>query len=146
MEKIIINIDGGSRGNPGLSACSCVFSNSQGVVIKKFSAFLNVGTNNYAEYHGLILALKKAKSFFGKEKIKNLDFEIRSDSELLVSQLNRRYKVLDSQIQRSFFEAWNLMVDFKNFNLVLIKREENILADKLVNEILDQNQNSHSLF
>lgn len=146
MEKIIIYIDGGSRGNPGISACACVFVDSQGNIIKKFSVFLGEGTNNYAEYQSLVLALKKAKSFFGKEKIKSLCFEIRSDSELLVSQLNRKYKVLDVKIQQNFFEAWNLMVDFKNLSLVLIRREENILADKLVNETLDQAQNSRLLF
>lgn len=140
MKKIIIYTDGGSRGNPGPAATGVVFCNEQGQEIKKYSQFIGDATNNEAEYYGLIFALEKFKNFFGKKLAKNSEIELRSDSELLVKQLNGEYKILEPKIQLLFLKAWNLKLDFKKVKLRLISRERNKVADRLVNEALDSYQ------
>ncbi len=137
MKKLIVYTDGGSRGNPGPSAIGVVVYNEKLEIIKSYSQAAGEGTNNEAEYQAVIFALKKLKLLFGKKKIKELDIEIRSDSELLVKQFQGKYKVLDSKIQNLFLEIWNLKVDFKGVEFSLIPREENKEADRLVNEAMD---------
>jgi len=144
--KVIINIDGGARGNPGPAAFGVVFSDEKERIIKTYNGFIGEATNNEAEYQALIFALKKAKALFGKEKIKKMAFEIRSDSELLVRQMNGEYKIQDSNIQPLFLKAWNLRVDFKEIKFVLVSRENNKIADKLVNEALDAELKNSPLF
>jgi len=146
MEKIIIYIDGGSRGNPGPSAFGVILCNGKGDILKKYSEYIGKATNNEAEYQGLIFAFKKAKAYFGKEKIKKMGIELFSDSQLLVKQMNGEYKVLDSKIQPLFLTAWNLKVGYKNIRISFIAREKNKQADKLVNEILDAENKSQKLF
>ncbi len=141
MKKIIIYTDGGSRGNPGKAAIGVVFCNEKGEVIKEYSQFIGDNlTNNEAEYQAVIFALKKFKLLFGKELAKKSEIEIRSDSELLVKQLNGQYKVLNEKIQPLFLEVWNLRLDFQKVKFKLIRREKNKEADKLVNEALDRNE------
>jgi ribonuclease HI/probable phosphoglycerate mutase len=137
MKKIIIFVDGGSRGNPGPAAAGFLFCNEKGIAFKNFSQYLGKMTNNEAEYHSAILALKKFKSIFGKKLAKETEIEIRSDSELLVSQMNGKYKILEEKLQPLFLELWNLRLDFKKVKFKLISREKNKEADKLVNQALD---------
>jgi len=137
MKKIIIYTDGGSRGNPGPAAIGVVFCNEKGQSIKEYSEYLGENlTNNGAEYKAVIFALKKFKALFGKKLDKNSEIQIRSDSELLVKQLNSQYKILDSKIQPLFLEVWNLRFDFKGVKFKSISREKNKEADRLVNEAL----------
>jgi len=131
MKKIIIHTDGGSRGNPGPAAIGVVIGD------KEYSEQIGQATNNEAEYQAVIFALKKAKALFGKKKIKEIEFEIRSDSELLIKQLNGEYKILEPKIQPLFLQVWNLRIDFGKIKFVLIPREENKEADRLVNQALD---------
>lgn len=139
MKKIIIYIDGGSKGNPGPAGIGFLFCNEKGEVLKKFSEYLGENfTNNEAEYQALISALQKFKQVFGKKLAKNTEIEIRSDSELLIKQLRGEYKILDPKIQPLFLRAWNLKLDFKKVNFRLVSREKNSQADQLVNEILNQ--------
>ena len=139
-----IFIDGGSRGNPGPAGIGIVIA-AEKSGIKEFAEYVGKATNNEAEYRALIFGLKKAKAIFGKEKIKKMDFEIMSDSELLIKQMNGQYKVKESAIQKLFLEAWNLKIDFKKIDFVLIPREQNKRADKLVNEILDAQNRTQKL-
>jgi len=135
MKKIIIYTDGGSRGNPGPAGVGIVFCNEKKQVIRKYSEYLGDNfTNNQAEYRAVIFALKKFKALFGKKLAKSSEIEIRSDSELLVKQLNSQYKILDEKIQLLFLEVWNLKFDFKRIKFKLISRDKNKEADKLVNE------------
>jgi len=146
VKKIIIYTDGGSRGNPGLSAVGIVFCNEKGQKIKEYSEYLGDNlTNNEAEYNAVIFALKKFKALFGKKLAKSSEIEMRSDSELLVKQLNGKYKVLNSKIQPLFLEIWNIRFDFQKVKFKHIKREKNIEADKLVNEALDNQKTSQKL-
>lgn len=138
MRKIIIYTDGGARGNPGPAAAGIVFCNEKNEPFKTFSEFLGEKTNNEAEYLAVILALKKFKIFFGKKLAKKTEIEIRSDSQLVVNQLNGKYKILEENLKKLFLEAWNLKFDFKKVKFKLISREKNKLADKLVNKELEK--------
>ncbi len=133
MQHFTIHIDGSSRGNPGPAGLGVLFVNENNEIIKEYFQFLGQKTNNEAEYLSLIFGLKKAKLLLGKKKIKNVSIEIRSDSELLVKQMNGHYKIKEPNIQKLFLEAWNLKIDFPNLKFILIPREENKQADKLSN-------------
>ena len=132
MRKIIIHTDGGSRGNPGPSGIGAVIDG------KGYFEFIGQATNNEAEYQAVIFALKKAKALFGKKTAKETELELRSDSELLIKQLNGQYKISEPRIQQLFLQAWNLKIDFGKVNFILIPREQNKEADKLANQALDR--------
>ncbi|MFH1656572.1 MAG: ribonuclease HI family protein [Candidatus Nealsonbacteria bacterium] len=147
MKKIIIYTDGGSRGNPGKAGVGVVVCNEKGQSIDKYSEYLGDNlTNNEAEYNGVIFALKKFKSSFGKKLAIGTEIEIRSDSELMVKQLNGEYKILDSKIQPLFLDVWNLKFDFGKVIFKHITRDKNTEADRLVNEVLDEKSKSQKLF
>ncbi len=147
MKRIVIYTDGGSRGNPGKAAIGVVFCNEKGEVIKKFGEYLGDNlTNNDAEYHAVIFALKKFKSMFGKLIARGSEVEVRSDSELLVNQMNGKYKIENEKIQKFFIEIWNLKIDFEDVKFKAIPREKNKEADRLVNEALDGQLRSQQLF
>ncbi len=147
MKKFIINTDGGSRGNPGQAAVGFVIYNEKEQELKKYGEHIGDNlTNNEAEYRAVIIALKKFKALFGSKLAENTDIEIRSDSELMVSQLNGEYKVIDEKIQRFFMEIWNLRMDFKSVKFKKIPREKNSVADRMVNEALDNTQRNQNLF
>jgi len=147
VKKIIIYTDGGSRGNPGPAAIGAVFCNEKGEVFKKYSEYLGENfTNNEAEYQAVIFALNKFKALFGKKLASQTEIELRSDSELLIKQLNGEYKILEPKIQPLFITLWNLKLDFKRVKFKLISREKNKEADRLVNEILDSQAKTQKLF
>lgn len=147
MKKIIIYTDGGSRGNPGKAATGVVFCNEKGQIIKKYGEYLGDNlTNNDAEYQAIIFALKKFKALFGKAIAEISDVEIKADSELVVKQLNGKYRLENPKIQQFFIEIWNLKFDFKSVKFKRIPREKNSEADRLVNEALDHQVGAKSLF
>jgi len=146
MRKIIIYTDGGSRSNPGPAAAGVIFCNEKGQSIKEYSEYLgDKFTNNEAEYKAVIFALKKFKAVFGKKLAKNSEIEIRSDSELLVKQINAQYKILNENIQPLFLEIWNLKFDFKKLKFKQISRDKNKQADRLANEALDAKSKTQKL-
>jgi len=145
MRKITIYTDGGSRGNPGPAAIGAVFCNEKGEVFKKYSEFLGESTNNEAEYQAVIFTLNKFKQIFGKKIAEKSEIEIRSDSELLINQLNGRYKILEPKIQSLFLTVWNLKLDFQKVKFKLISREKNKEADGLVNETLENQTRTQKL-
>lgn len=145
MRKIIIYTDGGSRGNPGPAAIGVVFCNEKDQIIKKYSDYLGETTNNESEYQAVIFALKKFKAVFGNKLAKTSEIELRSDSELLTKQLNGKYKILEPKIQLLFITVWNLKIDFKKIKFKLIPRQQNKEADQLVNEALDNQNQSQKL-
>ncbi len=136
MNKFIIYTDGVSKGNPGPAAVGVIICDKNGKVLKEYSKEIGEATNNEAEYQAVILALKKIKLLYGKKKAKESEIEIRSDSQLLVFQLNGKYKILDEKIQKLFIEVWNLQTEFKKVVFKLIPRGENRLADRAANRAL----------
>ena len=131
-QKITVYTDGGARGNPGPAALGVVVGD------KEYSEYLGHATNNHAEYRALIFALKKLKQTLGKDGVKNAEVEIRMDSELVVKQMNGKYKIEQPELQILFLEAWNSKIEFGNLKFVHIPREENKRADRLVNQELDK--------
>ena len=136
---ITIHTDGGSRGNPGPAACAFVAASGE-KIIKEESIFLGESTNNHAEYQGVILAL----GWIVKSLQKVAGFEIcfYLDSELVVKQLNGKYKVKNQNLRNlnneviRIIKKNDLKIVFKN-----ISREENVAADLLVNKELDKYTN-----
>ncbi len=143
--KIIAYCDGGSRGNPGPAAIGVILTDEKRRVIKEYAERISRATNNEAEYESLIFALQKIKLLFGIKKTKTMEVEIRTDSEFVVKQMNRRYKILDRKIEQLFLKTWNLSVDFGEVRFVHLPREKNWEADRLVNKALDIKRSSESL-
>lgn len=136
-KKLKIYIDGGSRGNPGPSACAAVIMNERGEIIGEEGRFLGKTTNNFAEYSALHLALSVAGKL-GAEKL-----DIYSDSELLVKQYCGEYSIKDPKLSEMMKVINKDLSKFKEVKLTHIKRSLNKLADKLVNNILDSKKLSN---
>jgi ribonuclease HI len=140
-EKIVMYTDGGSRNNPGPAAIGVYIE----TLHKQFGHYIGEKTNNEAEYEAVIFGLKKLKQLIGKEEVKNVEVEIYLDSELVERQLNHVYKIKEEKIQKLFIEVWNMVLDFGSVKFNHIPRERNKVADKLVNEALDQEEKQAKL-
>ena len=125
-----VNIDGASRGNPGLSAIWIIVKNNETILIEH-AEFLGIRTNNQAEYEALRRAL---------EICNELDKEIMilSDSELLVNQRNSKYRLRNQNLKTISREISNLEKNFEKIQYKHIAREKNNKADKLANKALNE--------
>jgi ribonuclease HI len=139
--EIVMYTDGGSRGNPGPAGIG-VYIETLG---KKYGECIGTKTNNDAEYEALIFGLKKIKQLLGNVPSKQASILCYLDSELVVKQLNHQYKLKEARIQQYFIEIWNLMLDFGSVKFEHVFREKNKVADALVNEALDSNQNKQNV-
>lgn len=131
-EKVIAYTDGGSRGNPGPAAAAFVLSDTHGAPLESKAFFLGEATNNVAEYTAIIKAIEAALQHGAEE------LTIFSDSELLVRQLNGRYKVKSENIKPLYRQVADLLGRFRNWNVHHVTREKNGRADGLVNQALDR--------
>ncbi|MFA5128498.1 MAG: ribonuclease HI family protein [Patescibacteria group bacterium] len=129
--KLQIFTDGGARGNPGPSGIGVVIW-SGNELVGQYKKYIGEATNNQAEYKAVILALEEAK------KLSPTELEFFLDSELVVKQLNREYKVKDKELAPLFVQVWNLSMGFKKVTFTHVPREKNKEADKLVNEAMDE--------
>jgi ribonuclease HI len=129
-----INIDGGSRGNPGPAAYGVLIRDANGVVVAKLKKYIGRFTNNVAEYYGLIAAMDYAQSH-GVRAIR-----IESDSELLVKQMRGQYKVKSVDLQPLYERAQKMSKAFDSFRIDHVYRELNREADALANEALDETE------
>jgi ribonuclease HI len=125
------NIDGGARGNPGPAAYGVIVRDAKGEVIAELSDYLGIQTNNYAEYSGLLAALEYAV----REKHPSL--KVLSDSELLVRQMQGRYKVKSPGLIDLYDRARTLVRKLEHFSIEHVLRAYNREADRLVNQVLD---------
>lgn len=123
--------DGGSRGNPGPSAIGGVIYDGN-TIIKQFNECIGITTNNQAEYRALIKGLEIAKDLEIKE------LECFLDSELVVKQVNREFKVKDKDLAVLFVRVWNMKQEFQKITFTHVIREQNFYADKLVNQALNE--------
>ena len=141
MEKIYINTDGGSRGNPGPAGIGVVFSNAGEEVFHSYKYYIGIGTNNEAEYQAIICALDilLRSKWFAENNIAEKQVICRLDSQLVVEQINGNYKVKQEHLKKFIGEIREKISQMHlNISFVHIPREENKLADKLVNEALDE--------
>ncbi|MCK4919215.1 MAG: ribonuclease HI family protein [Candidatus Pacebacteria bacterium] len=137
MIQLITFTDGGSRGNPGPAACGAVIKNETGKIILQVSKYIGKTTNNQAEYGALILALEKVLEIY-KDKKKKIDLKCYLDSELVVKQLKKEYRMKNEGLKPLFYQVCDLILNFNSVKFFHIPREENKLADKLVNIELDK--------
>ena len=132
-ERVSIYTDGASRGNPGPCAFGLQVFDKENHLIYEKGGFLETNnTNNFAEYQGVLYALKLAK----EKKTKYLT--LYSDSQLLIRQLEGQYKVKSPVIKPLFFQCKELLQDIPHCKLIHIPREQNVGADKLANQALNQ--------
>ncbi|HET9028837.1 MAG TPA: ribonuclease HI family protein [Candidatus Aquilonibacter sp.] len=124
--------DGGSRGNPGPAASGAVIVDPGGQVLDEVGRYLGRATNNVAEWTALIIGLERAK----ERGIRRL--AIRMDSELVVKQMRGEYRVKHVDLQPLHARAKALLRGFEHVDLQHVRRKENALADRLVNDVLDQ--------
>lgn len=137
MDQITIFTDGGAKDNPGPAGIGAVIYKN-GEKVEEYSEFIGEATNNEAEYKALVFALKKVKALYGKKEIKDVLLQVKTDSELMAEQLRGNYKIKDEKIQPLFLKAWNLKLDYGQFEIELIPREKNQEADQLVKKSLSQ--------
>ena len=126
-DSIVIYADGASHGNPGLSGAGVVFYDHKGTVLEEFREYLGETTNNVAEYGAVLLALRKAEERGVRAIV------LRSDSEVVVRQLQRRYKVKSSNLVPLHAEARGRISKFDSFRAEHVYREKNKRADELAN-------------
>ena len=134
IQTIRIFCDGGSRGNPGPAGIGAVLldvSQEPPTVIGTVSETIGIATNNVAEYQALVSGLELAAAF-GAHRI-----EVRADSQLLIRQLEGRYRVKNAGLQPLYRRAMTLLEDYAEVDLQHVYREDNVEADALVNRALD---------
>ena len=130
--SVTLFCDGASRGNPGPGSYGFIIYGPEGVLAKTGKR-LGTVTNNVAEYSALVEGLRRCKEL-GAEAV-----TVKSDSEVLVRQLNGQYKVKAPHLKPFFDEAKGLLSGFSKTTVMHIRREENSEADALANEALDSN-------
>ncbi|HEX4526386.1 MAG TPA: ribonuclease HI family protein [Gaiellaceae bacterium] len=123
--------DGGARGNPGPAAYGYVLEAEDGTVLAAEGQAIGSATNNVAEYSGLIAGLRKAVD------LQVTGVEVVSDSELMVKQMRGEYRVKNQALRALSLEAAALARQLASVEYRHVKRADNELADKLVNEALD---------
>lgn len=138
IKKFIIKTDGGARGNPGPAAIGVVITDTAGKIIRQWGLYIGETTNNQAEYRALLAALEAAHELGAS------DVECLLDSELVVKQLKREYKVKDKDLAQIFIKVWNLSQQFKVVSFAHIPREQNSAADALVNQALDEHVSANN--
>ena len=130
--KVIVEADGGSRGNPGAAGYgSVVWSADHTTVLAESKQAIGRATNNVAEYRGLIAGLEEAA------KLGATEVEVLMDSKLVVEQMSGRWKVKHPDLVALHQEAKALALRFDRISYAWIPRAENSHADRLANEAMD---------
>ncbi len=133
IKRVVINVDGAARGNPGPAAIGAAIRDEEGRLIASISQRIGTTTNNQAEYRAVIAALGKAISLGAKQ------VDIKSDSELVVKQINGEYRIKKAALKPLYQQVKQRQVSLEGFTIVHIPREQNFEADSLANQALDSN-------
>jgi ribonuclease HI len=131
MAKLTVNVDGGARGNPGPAAVGVLVRDAAGTVLERRGERIGRATNNVAEYKALLLGIERAVAHGATE------LELVGDSELVVRQVEGRYKVKDSTMKELHGEVERALRPFESWSIRHVRREQNADADLLVNQALD---------
>lgn len=124
--------DGGARGNPGPAGIGAVLYDDERNVVVEISEYIGETTNNQAEYKAMLAGIEKAKELGVENLVCHLD------SELVVKQMRREYKVKNKDLAPLFIKAYNLSMSFKSIEFVHVRREKNKAADALANLAMDK--------
>jgi ribonuclease HI len=130
--KLVINVDGGARGNPGPAAIGVVVSDGDGNIVDELAEPIGHATNNVAEYRALLRGIEWARGLGADE------LEIVGDSELVARQVTGDYKVKHPSMKPLHEEAVVALRAFDRWSIRTVPREENARADALVNHALDE--------
>lgn len=129
--KLVLNVDGGARGNPGPAAIGVVISRPDGTVVNELAERIGVATNNVAEYRAVLRGLEQAAALGARE------IELIGDSELVARQLTGAYKVKHPALRPLYQEALAALRGFERWQIRNVPRAQNAHADLLVNAALD---------
>jgi len=130
-ERLVVNFDGGSRGNPGPAAIGAVLTTPGGGLIEQRGELIGEATNNVAEYRALLLAIELARAHGAAE------VELIGDSELVVKQVRGEYRVKDAGRKPLHAQARQALGGLARWSIRSVRREQNAAADALVNATLD---------
>ena len=130
--KVRVHIDGAARGNPGPAGVGVLILGPNGEVVERLHRFIGEATNNVAEYQALLLALERVL------ERGYTDLEVRSDSELLVRQIQGRYQVKNPGLRPLYAAARERLAALRSFDIRHVPREENAEADRLANRGIDE--------
>jgi ribonuclease HI len=131
MAKLTVNVDGGARGNPGPAAIGAIVRDGDGEVLAERGERIGRATNNVAEYRALLLGIEQAAALGATE------LELVGDSELIVRQVEGRYKVKDATMKELHGQVKAALSPFESWSIRHVRRESNADADRLVNAALD---------
>jgi ribonuclease HI len=129
--RLVVNVDGGARGNPGPAAIAAVVATPDGDMLEERAEAIGATTNNVAEYRALLLGIERAREL-GADEV-----ELIGDSELVVRQVRGEYRVKDAGLRPLHAEVLEALAPFRTWSIRHVRREENAAADRLVNEALD---------
>lgn len=129
--RLTLNIDGGSRGNPGIAGAGVVIRSDEGELLHEGAYYLGEQTNNSAEYHALLRGLQRA------QRLNPETISVCSDSELLVRQMTGAYRVRNEQLAMLHEQAQVLLLRMGRWQMRHIRREQNSRADALANMAMD---------
>jgi ribonuclease HI/probable phosphoglycerate mutase len=131
-ETLILNFDGGSRGNPGPAAYGVVIQSGDGIPLVTIGRFIGTATNNVAEYKALIAGLQEAKKLEAERLI------VRGDSQLIIRQMTGQYRVKHPDMIPLHRQAVETAAGFKHVAYEYHPREQNSLADELANKAMNK--------
>ena len=131
MSRVVVNVDGGARGNPGPAAIAAVAATPDGELIAERGELIGVATNNVAEYRALLLGIELAREHGAGE------VELVGDSELVVKQVRGEYRVKDAGLKPLHAQVRSALEGLDSWSIRHVRRERNARADALVNATLD---------
>ncbi|CAN5230020.1 MAG: ribonuclease HI family protein [Thermoleophilaceae bacterium] len=131
-ERVVVNVDGGARGNPGPAAVAAVATVADGEVVGERRLYIGEATNNVAEYRAVLLGLELAHDLGASE------VEVVNDSELVSKQIGGQYKVKHAGLKPLYLDAMRALREFERWQVRSVRRESNERADALVNQALDE--------
>jgi len=132
ITRVVINADGASRGNPGPAAIGVTIKDDKGNLVTSISRRIGRATNNQAEYRAIIAGLEKAIELGAREVM------IYSDSELIVKQINGRYRIKNTSLRILYENLVKLISPLEKFSIQHVPRKRSIEADVLANKALDR--------
>ncbi|WP_239091278.1 bifunctional RNase H/acid phosphatase [Asanoa iriomotensis] len=129
--RVVVEADGGARGNPGPAGYGAVVRSASGDVLVERSEALGITTNNVAEYRGLIAGLQAAVDLGASE------VDVRMDSKLVVEQMSGRWQIKNAGLRPLAAEAASLVARFERVTFAWMPRDRNTHADALANAAMD---------
>ena len=131
-EKVVVHVDGGSRGNPGPAAAAAVATAPDGTLLGERAEYIGEATNNVAEYKAIQVGIELARELGASE------VELVNDSQLIARQIGGDYKVKNKGLIPHYTETMAMLRELDRWSVRDVRREQNERADQLVNEELDR--------